>query len=436
MTWIRRLWPAAASALAVAAVVDHWAAPALASGAPAPLPEAPAVTSVVPAPLLDDRALALVERRSLRFVQRRMLDGQRAPHTLVALEAGALDDAGPHARAVLSESVGLAMTYAALARSPALFDAQLRIGERILQGPRGLLAWRASDDLLRTWPSSASIDDLTVVRALLHGAAAWHRPGLERKAQRIAGAVLEHQVVGDLLVDAASWNDDGVYTSDTVQLAYLDLRTMALLAERDAAWEDVYEGSLALLREAEREGGLFPETWSVVDGTFGVGDRDGDGDGDGDGNRADVPDHGDRDALERGDAGGDVVNDILVAYCALHLAEVGEGGRPTLDHMLGQLERTGFLAGRHELDGGAALEGYEGIAVYAIGVRLALALGDLPAAEQVAAAMAARQRSGTAAVDGAFSLGDTAHTFDNLHALIALRALRLARAGRWAILTP
>ncbi len=353
-------------------------------------------------PAVDDGTLARAERDLLRFLQRRMAGPRGGLHTRVPLRPGALAGAGPEARAVLSESVGLMMTYAVLADSPALFAAQRRLVDKVLQGPHGLLAWRASRGLLRVDPSSASIDDLTVVRALLRGSARWADAGLERDAAEIARAVLEHQVTGDLLVDAASWDDHGVYTSEEVQLAYLDLRTLADLADRDDAWEPVYERSLELLRDAETEAGLFGEVWT--------------------------PSAGYVDSSE--------VNGILAAYCALHLAEVGEGGDRTLEFFLAALEERGSLPGRYSAATAAPVDGYEGVAVYAIAIRLALFLDDLEAAETLASRMIECQRSEPRSAAGAFSLGDTAHTFDNLHALLALRSLRLARSGEWAILGP
>ncbi len=352
-------------------------------------------------PAVDDRELARAEQSALRFLQRRMLDHRQAPHTRVALRPGALAGAGPDTRAVLSESVGLLMTYALLADSPRLFDAQLRLVERVLQGPHGLLAWRASRGLGQVDPSSASIDDLTVVRALLLGSARWSRPALGRSAAAIADGVLAHQVVDGALVDAASWDEHGVYTSAEVQLAYLDLRTLAMLAERDSIWEPVYGRSLEMLREGETTGGLFQETWDPAGGEF---------------------------------ASGPEVNGILAAYCALHLAEVGEGGGATHALFAGQLDSRGALPGRYHTETAEAVEGIEGVAVYAIAARLALALGEQASAEGLVARMLECQRTEPRSAAGAFSLGDTAHTFDNLHALIALRSLRLARAGQWAIL--
>ncbi len=348
-----------------------------------------------------DRVLVLAEDAALRFVQRRMLDARRAPHTRVALEPGALAGELPGARSVLSESVGLLMTYAALADARPLFDAQLRLAERVLQGPHGLLAWRASRHLARTDASSASIDDLTVVRALLRASARWDRPDLARSAAAISTGILEHQVVDGVLVDAASWNGDGIYSGREVQLAYLDLRTMALLAERDAAWEPAYESGLRLLREGGDGHGLFAETWSLDSGEY---------------------------------ATPDPVNGILAAYCALHLAEVGEGGAETLALFDARLADAGRLAGRYGRDDRAPVDGYEAAAVYALAARLSLALGQIEPAERYVARLLETQKSEPRGAAGAFSLGNTAHTFDNLHALIAVRSLRLARAGRWGML--
>jgi hypothetical protein len=105
-------------------------------------------------------------------------------------------------RPLLTETVGLLMQYGASRGVRPIFDEQLSRVLHHLRSPCGLLSWRASADLTEVAPSSASIDDLTVVRALLDGAERWDHAVAHELATEIAAAVMEHQVHRGLLVDA------------------------------------------------------------------------------------------------------------------------------------------------------------------------------------------------------------------------------------------
>lgn len=298
---------------------------------------------------------------------------------------------------VLAETVGLLMHHAWMTGDRALFEAQVSVVEGTLRGPIGLLSWRTTSD--GPAPASASVDDLKVVRALIRGSQLWAEPRWADLGRELAAAVLEHETVDGQLVDAASWGGDTVRTSDTLQTAYLDLGTLAMLIPHDPAWLPVYSRSLEVLREAETEHGLFVEQ------------------------------------LARGGkpvrTAGAEVNGIHVLYCAVHLAEVGEGGEPTLAHLRAAFDERGRLPGRYRLSDGAPISGYENRAVYALAARLALLLGDHASAERFLDRMLEMHLLEPVLNRGhRAEVGFAALAFDNLQALISLRQLSLARAAR------
>lgn len=271
--------------------------------------------------------------------------GRRKPH-----RAGPVESAlGPGEQPLLTETIGLLMQYAAERGDRALYDAQLSRVQHHLRAPCGLLSWRATPDLEVTSPSSASIDDLTVVRALLRGAERFPGGVSEALALDIGAAVREHEVVDGLLVDAASWDDSGVVPSLSIQTSYLAVDVMAALADKDPAWSPIYERSVGFLHAIETPRGLYPEVLAL-------------------------PATG-ADTLQPAMEPDQVLNAILVLYSAVSLAAVGRGGQATLAFLEAHWVEHGSLAGRYHLASGQPVSGYESVAVYGLAARLARHLG-------------------------------------------------------------
>ncbi len=301
---------------------------------------------------------------------------------------------------LLTESVGLLMQYAAERGDRPLYEAQLSRVQYHLRASCGLLSWRATPDLEVTSTSSASIDDLTVVRALLTGARRWSDGASEALATDIGRAVLRHQVVDGLLVDAASWDTSGVVPSKAIQTSYLAVDVMAALAELEPKWKDVYERSVAFLLSIETPMGLFPEELPL-------------------------PSAGAQ-ALATDDE--PVLNAILVLYCAVSLAAAGRGGQQTLAFFEGHWKGHGMLAGRYHAHSGLPVPGFESVAVYGLAARLARHLGRQALSDAIIDRMLDYQFLDpvVARPSGPLPHRDTT-PFDNLQALLALQQ---ARAGR------
>jgi hypothetical protein len=301
--------------------------------------------------------------------------------------------------AILLETVGLLMEYAALVGDRGLFDLQHELVRHAFTGPNGLLAWRVSPDLSRRSSSTATIDELKVVGALLDGAIRWEDPTLERAARDIAETVLEQEVVRGVLVHAASWDEGsrGVTRSDRARTAYLDLDTLSRLAAIDARWTPVYENSLAILERVESPLGLFPDETPL-----------------------DVHRPGNRWEADP----EEIVNGIHVLYCALHLAEVSKGGGRTLAFLERQFQEKGRLGGRWRLGSGDEIPGYENVSVYALAARLARSCGRRDLARAFLNRMLDYELLDPVKVrpEGPPARA-TRSVFDNLHALIAIRSL-------------
>jgi len=303
---------------------------------------------------------------------------RRAAASAVVEESPPLPQAP--AEELLAETIGLELHLALLADDRCRFTELVAVVRDVLLAPCGLLSWRVEAGIPAT--SSASVDDLKAVRALLAGAERWGRPDWAMLAHGIADAALGLETVDGMLVEGASWESGDVVASRAVETAYLDLETIASLAEREPRWAIVYANAQRLLERAQTPRGLFPR-------------------------RVDL--------AGRALAGGEV-NAIHVLYCGIHLAEVGQGGDRTLAFFVEQLERDGKLEGRFELAGGEPIPGYEDVAVYSLAARLALLLDQHETARRFLDRM---QEIRPARADHV--------PFDDLQASIALLEERLAR---------
>ncbi len=302
---------------------------------------------------------------------------------------------------ILTETIGLLMQFAADRGDRPLYQAQLSRVQHHLRAPCGLLSWRATPDLAVTAPSSASIDDLTVVRALLTGSERWDDELSAALATDIGAAVLEHEVVDGLLVEAASWDDSGIVPAKTIQTSYLAVDAMAALAERDPSWTPVYHRSVEFLRSIETPLGLYPEMIPLPAA----------------GAEQLPPPVGDP-----------VLNAILVLYCAVSLAAVGQGGEGTLRFLHDHWQQHGRLSGRFHMHSGTSVAGYESVAVYGLAARLARHLGQPEFSDAIIDRMLAYQFLDTvvARPSGPLPHRDTS-PFDNLQALLALQQARAWR---------
>ena len=313
-----------------------------------------------------------------------LVPGLRRDAFAAAEIPGPADRIGPDVDGLLAETVGLNLHLALLTDDRTRFEEQVAIVEEVLLAPCGLLSWRIDPSTGLPASASASVDDLKVIRALLEGVERWGDLGWAVLAHAIADAALRLETVDGMLVEGATWEHGDVVASQAVETAYLDLATIGTLAERDPRWSIVYSNALALLLKSQTAAGLFP-----------------------------------RRVTHEGEAPADTnaeVNAIHVLYCAIHLAEVEQGGDRTLSFFVEQLDRDGRLEGRFVLAAGVPVPGYEDVAVYALAARLALILGQHETARRILDPI---QQTRLQQIDGV--------PFDNLQVSVALAEERLAR---------
>ncbi|MGG5462620.1 glycosyl hydrolase family 8 [Clostridium sp. B9] len=137
---------------------------------------------------------------------------------------------------VLSESEGIMMLYAVNANKKELFDEHFDIVKE-MRLKNGLISWRKDGNI--NSPSSATIDELRIIKALLLANNRWGKFYYKFYAINIANSLLKHAEENGSLVDYIDEYGKG----KTTTLCYLDLPTMKVLGQLDNKWNSIYDKS-------------------------------------------------------------------------------------------------------------------------------------------------------------------------------------------------
>lgn len=243
---------------------------------------------------------------------------------------------------VLSESVGLYLLGCAKLNDKISFDKTYDFVKRNFISSKGVLFWKINLETGKKNESSASIDDLRVVKALLLAWDIWKEKQYLQEALVLAKAIKERQVKDGYLVDSFSWHKHDA-TSSIVNISYLDLSTMQELSSYDSEWQLIYENCKELMIQAIKENGLFWEEYNLDKKKFIYKD-------------------------------GNMINQLL---CALHLSESGVANIKLANFLREYFDRTGKIANKYS-DSRVPLNTYENTSVYAFTSRFFYHLADAP----------------------------------------------------------
>lgn len=168
---------------------------------------------------------------------------------------------------ILAETQTLEMEWHLVRNCRASFDESVALLRRYFLAPSGLLAWRLSPDARGGFPettppqtasdapegASASVDDLRACRVLLEAEARWQDPRYGALADHVLDALYAHCVQENLLLEGASWQRSPFFgflrihrSTTPVLLSYVDLAALALAAERQQIWRQVFSAMLGL----------------------------------------------------------------------------------------------------------------------------------------------------------------------------------------------
>lgn len=294
----------------------------------------------------------------------------------------------------LSESTGLVLAHAVAAKDTELFRLAADFYRRHLRADVQLAYWKldAQNQPVRSRDgafSSAPNDELRILRALRAGGALTGDSGYDADVRSAAGALLV-AVRDGLLRDNVSWGSAPPSASDRVEVDYLDVAAMRMLATDEPRWAEAAERGLATMSGAVRRDGPPWQFYDPADGRYSC--------------PGPCP-------------------TIAGLYTGLHLEEAGDrtAASEVYRFYSDQLNR-GSLAGTYSAQG--VRGDPEDLAGYALMARLAFRLGEHDRAQAILQRWVEPHRQASGPVGGLYSYSpDDASAFDNLELLLTFHEL-------------
>ncbi|MEM3380710.1 MAG: hypothetical protein QXQ11_00925 [Candidatus Bathyarchaeia archaeon] len=171
---------------------------------------------------------------------------------------------------ITSESTGLALAYAATSQDLKLFHEEFTFLERYQVGSLGVTYWKLNPDRtpfrnIGGSYSSALIDDLRILKALIKGYAIWRDEAYLDLARRMIGGVKNYMTTDGLLVDNVDWTPtDSRLKSTTVILGYIDFESLLKASEYDPSLIRSFDRSVEVVSNG-RVGstGLFYDLYNI-----------------------------------------------------------------------------------------------------------------------------------------------------------------------------
>ncbi len=320
------------------------------------------------------------------FVHSKMMSDSGGVYTNYLESQTMLDHATGHE--ILSESIGLLMLYAIKEEDKTLFDTQFNLAVKSLLLPDYLVKWRIRENDLNISQSSASIDDLRILRALVLAHAKWEEKRYSALAQKMSKDVLKYSQYESNLVNYYNQEIDEI--GRTVDLSYIDLRTMALLSNSEKQWDELAGNGLVIIKN-----GVISDAFPMYHRTY--------------------------DFVKETYIKVDVINILDSMTTMLHLSEVGELNQASVDWIYNEFRENGKIYSAYSSTG-EPLSNNESTAAYAIIARFAKTAGDMVLYNTAIERMQLFQIQETSSpLFGAFGDNKTLQVFsyDNLQALLA-----------------
>lgn len=285
----------------------------------------------------------------------------------------------------LSETVGLWMEYVVLMDDQESFDQQVDVLKKYFLTRDGLVTWEVKGKKKAT--ANAFIDDLRIMNALYDAEEKWSDSSYLKLAQKIETALVDYQINQHLFVDHVD-----VKTKEQGQQVTLSYLIPSAVDRMETNHNEAYEQTRALLMNAPNNShGFLPKTY-------------------------DVPTHNYIFETE--------ANMIDQLYMGYHRAQWGGDVSGLVRFLRQTYASEGKLFGRYDVNEGKPIVEFEAVAVYALGILLAIETEENELAVELYRNMKAMQQTDSAQpyyggyVDVA---SKSTHPFDNLLALIAER---------------
>ncbi|MBS7622686.1 hypothetical protein KEJ39_03315 [Candidatus Bathyarchaeota archaeon] len=175
---------------------------------------------------------------------------------------------------VTSESTGLALEYAIKSGNLTLFNEQFEFLRRHQIGVLGTTYWKLNPDLtafrnLNVF-SSALIDDLRILDALITGYEIWKDSRYLELAKVMINGIRLYEAEGHLLAENLDWTTNrAAMRSTTTILGYLDIKAILAASQYESTLNETYARTVNLILQAQfNTTGLFYERYNISSGTY------------------------------------------------------------------------------------------------------------------------------------------------------------------------
>ncbi len=303
---------------------------------------------------------------------------------------------------VTAESIGLLMLYAIKEENKTLFDREVIFLKEKLLSPLGICYWKLREDLspftYNGYFSSASVDDLRIIDALIEGYNLWGENQYLSLAQLMMNGVFNYEVdeTKNILVDYYVWKNGKGERAKSLTLAYARLPTLLKMAKLEERWMKIFNETLKVVSNGLTLQQLFYHEYDVKNGKY----------------------------------EGSYFNSIEELMIALSLVEIGEESKAFLIYNFLKKDylKRGFISDVYSLNG-KGNPSDAGIGSYALLVKLSLKLKDYDFALKIVfdEILISQEKNLESEYYGAFMNvwpdGRDANAYDNFQTLLALREI-------------
>ncbi len=291
--------------------------------------------------------------------------------------------------AVLSESEGMMLLYYLERDDKESFNKTLKYIEDYMILSNHLISWRVTG--AEKTKTSATIDDLRIVKALLLANERWGDFKYRKLAISISRAINEDLEDNSLLSDF----NDGHNKSDITTLCYIDLPTMKYLSNIDYNWKKIYGASLKLL-----DGGYISNTVPLYRKSYDRKTRKYDSDN---------------------------IDTLLSLICILNKAEVSQDVSTSVNWLTEKFKSDGAIYATYDPITGKEISDIQSTSIYGLLVRIGSKTGNQDLYNMALKKLKEFQvMDKNSVIYGGY--GDTktlqVYSFDNLNALLAYRNVK------------
>lgn len=291
---------------------------------------------------------------------------------------------------ILAESEGLIMLYAVCGGNKDLFDEHFNIVRSMVLN-NGVIAWRVGPKGEMLTKSSASIDDLRIIRALIYADDRWGDRKYNCFANKLVRRVKKYELISDGIVDF--YDGESKMKANTITISYIDLYTMKILAQKDDAWGNAFEKGLNIINNAfvSEDVPFFRKAYDYKTKSYSLENK---------------------------------INMIDYLNTLLHLSEVDLCPRAAVNWLKVQIKTQNALFNEYYIDSAMPASNLESPASYAIACRIARNIEDEELYELMKDKLLMFQVTDKLSpIYGAFGDAKTleVYSFDNLQALLALQ---------------